>query len=108
MQIEHINAGDNIDAIAAVEGFDAIIVGPYDLSASMGKIGQVDCSEVQQAIARVRQTCLAKNIPLGIFAQDSRAALLAQNQGYRLICVGSDFTYLLTSAQQTLQQLKSS
>ncbi len=108
LQIEHINAVDNIDEIAAVAGFDAIIIGPYDLSASMGKIGQVDCPEVQQAIARVRQTCVKQNIPLGIFAKDSRAALLAQNQGYRLICVGLDFNYLLTGAQQTLQQLKSS
>ena len=42
LQVEHIDAVNNIDAIADVEGVDAIFVGPYDLSASMGKTGQLD------------------------------------------------------------------
>ena len=41
VQAEHIEAVDNIEEITAVEGLDALMVGPYDLSASMGKIGQV-------------------------------------------------------------------
>ena len=41
VQAEHIDAVENIEAIVKVEGVDAIFIGPYDLSASMGKMGQV-------------------------------------------------------------------
>lgn len=50
MQIETLEAVDNIEAIAAVDGVDALFVGPSDLSASMGFIGQPGHPEVKAKI----------------------------------------------------------
>lgn len=51
--IEHIDAVTEADGIASIEGVDAIFVGPYDLSASMGLAGQFDKKEVVQAIEKI-------------------------------------------------------
>jgi 2-dehydro-3-deoxyglucarate aldolase len=53
-QIEHIDAVRDIDDIVAVEGIDGVIIGPYDLSGSMGLVGQVDHPEVQGGGPRAR------------------------------------------------------
>ena len=55
IQIEHIEAVANIDAILAVEGLDIICIGPNDLSGSMGKLGQIDDPEVIAAIDLVAE-----------------------------------------------------
>src|SRR5215467_8176080 len=65
VQAEHATAVENIDAIARVPGVDAILLGPYDLSASLGKMGQVDDPKVVAAIARVTDACRAVGMPLG-------------------------------------------
>jgi len=50
IQAEHIDAVNNIDDIVKVDGIDAVFIGPYDLSASMGRMGEVDHPEVVEAI----------------------------------------------------------
>lgn len=106
IQAEHIEAVRNIDATARVAGIDAVFVGPYDLSASMGKMGQVGNPEVQQAIARVRDACLAAGLRLGIFGlrADSVAPYVAE--GFTLIAAGCDSVFLASAAQETLQELR--
>jgi len=52
VQAEHARAVDNIDAIVRVPGVDAVLLGPYDLSASLGKMGQIDDPVVVAAIGR--------------------------------------------------------
>lgn len=53
IQIETVEAVSNISSLLEVDGIDAVLIGPYDLSASMGRIGEVDHPEVQEAIRRV-------------------------------------------------------
>ena len=53
VQAETAEAVQNIEAIARVPGLDAVFVGPYDLSASLGHPGEVDHPEVRAAIGRV-------------------------------------------------------
>lgn len=55
VQVEHIDAVNNLEAILAVPGVDGYIIGPYDLSASMGHPGQFDRPEFLSAIAKVRE-----------------------------------------------------
>ena len=50
---ESSEAVENIDKIVTVKGVDAILVGPYDLSASLGKAGEIDHPIVQSAINRI-------------------------------------------------------
>ena len=107
LQIEHIEAVNNIHSILEVPGFDAILIGPFDLSASMSIIGQVDRPEVTEAIDRVKKACLEKEITCGIFAKDARSARQAKKDGFRLICVGIDIVSLWQSARSTLNQIDS-
>jgi 2-dehydro-3-deoxyglucarate aldolase/4-hydroxy-2-oxoheptanedioate aldolase len=104
IQIEHIDAVGNIDAILDVPGFDAAFIGPFDLSGSMGLTGQVGHPEVQKAITLVKEACFKRNIPVGIFAADSKGAISAKEAGYRLIGVGIDAMYLWKSAEQTVKE----
>lgn len=106
-QIEHIDAVKNIEAIIDVPGVDAILVGPFDLSASMGLTAQVNHPDVQKAIGSVKEACQKKNIPVGIFTTDSQSAISAKEAGFSLIGVGVDLTYLWKSAKQTVEQINS-
>lgn len=65
-QIEHINAVNNLTSILDVDGLDAIIIGPYDLSASMGKVGDLENIDVKNAVQTVLQEASEKNIACGI------------------------------------------
>jgi 2-keto-3-deoxy-L-rhamnonate aldolase RhmA len=106
VQVEHIDAVRNLEQILDTEGVDAILVGPYDLSASMGRAGMISDPEVQAAIARVRQVCLARKFPMGIFAGDATAARQALDQGFTLVAVSADVMLLAGAARQIVQALR--
>lgn len=106
IQAEHILAVQNIEALASVEGIDAVLVGPYDLSASMGLAGQVDHPEVQAAIEHVRCACQERGMPLGIFATTTQRANQFLSQGFSLLAVGSDAIFISQAAGSTLQHLR--
>lgn len=107
VQAEHIQAVENIDDIVRVPGVDAILLGPYDLSASLGKIGQIDDPEVTAAIDRVVTACRDVGMPLGYFGVSAAAVRPYMKQGCRLIVAGVDSTLLAGSAAALLKELKS-
>lgn len=107
IQAEHIDAVDNIDAIARVEGIDAVFIGPYDLSASMGKMGEVNDAEVVTAIDRVTLACKENNVALGYFGVDAKSVQPYIDKGYKLICAGVDAGFVTRGALQTLDELTS-
>ena len=59
VQAEHKDAVENIEAIASVPGVDAVLLGPYDLSASLGKMGEISDPVVTAAIDRITEACKA-------------------------------------------------
>ncbi len=101
VQAEHIRAVENIEAIVRVEGVDAVLIGPYDLSASMGLMGQVAHPDVQAAIGRVAAACLGAGTPLGIFGVSAAAVMPSIERGYTLIVAGVD-TLLLGGAAREM------
>ena len=105
IQAEHIDADDNIDAIARVEGIDAVFIGPYDLSASMGKMGEVNDAQVVAAIDRVTLACKENNVALGYFGVDATSVQPYIEKGYTLICAGVDAGFVTRGALQTLDEL---
>ena len=107
LQAEHIQAVENIRKIVEVPGIDAILVGPYDLSASMGKPGQVNHPEVIAAIELVTAACKDADISLGIFGLSDEAVSPYMEQGFNLIAVGVDAVFLGTAARDTLGKLRS-
>ncbi len=106
LQLEHHEAFENIDQILEVKGFDAVFIGPYDYSASVGKTGQVEDEEVQREIARINEKCRRKKIPVGIFGMNARAVKEYMLQGYSLITAGIDFLFLKETAEETLKALR--
>lgn len=90
VQIEHVDAVANIERILEVPGVDALFVGPYDLSASMGKTGRVSDQDVQEAIQKVTSAAKRAAIPLGIFGATAAAVEPQVRSGYTLIAVGMD------------------
>jgi len=106
VQIEHIQAVENIAAIVQVEGIDALMLGPYDLSSSMGLVGQVAHPDVIAAIDQVTNVCQAAGMPLGIFGVSAEAVQPYITRGYTLIIVGADGMLLGQAAAQLLAQVR--
>jgi 2-dehydro-3-deoxyglucarate aldolase/4-hydroxy-2-oxoheptanedioate aldolase len=106
VQAESAEAVENIEAIVQVPGIDAILVGPFDLSASLGKTGQLTDPVVQSAIGAITQACLAAGVRLGAFGVDPAAVQPFVELGYTLIAVGLDTMFLSTSASETLSAVK--
>jgi len=107
-QIEHINAVNELSGILDVPGVDGIIVGPYDLSASMGYPGEFDRADVVEALKRVDTVCLEKNCPLGfhVISSDHTKTLEQINFGYTFLAVSLDFFFLGDSARREMSELR--
>jgi 2-keto-3-deoxy-L-rhamnonate aldolase RhmA len=106
VQAEHARAVDNIEAIARVPGVDAVLLGPYDLSASLGLMGQIDHPNVVAAIRRVTDACRAARMPLGYFGVTAAVVRPYAAQGYTLLVAGVDTLYLGNGAKALLNELR--
>ncbi len=106
VQVEHVDSVRNLERILDAQGIDAVFVGPYDLSASMNKTGQVSDPEVQNAIEHIQRACASRNIPAGIFAGDVATAKKALEDGYTLIGMGTDVSMFANIASQIAQSLR--
>jgi 2-keto-3-deoxy-L-rhamnonate aldolase RhmA len=106
VQAEHITAVENIESIVRVKGIDAIQLGPYDLSASMGKMGQITDPEVVAAIDRIYTVSKAAGIPVGCFGVTTDAVQTDMQRGARMICAGTDTLFLSSAASDTLAAIK--
>lgn len=108
VQAEHAEAVANIEAIAAVPGIDGIFIGPYDLSASMGRPGRLDDPEVQAGIRRIREATLKAGLALGIYCDTAETAGRYMPQGFSLIGLATDLAYLIRAAGSALAQARES
>ncbi len=106
VQAEHIEAVENIESIVKTDGINAVLIGPYDLSASLGLMGQVDHPQVLEAIARVTKVCQDVGMPLGFFGTDAESVKHQMDQGFGLIVAGIDSLLLSGAASQLLMQLR--
>ncbi|MCZ2443748.1 MAG: 2,4-dihydroxyhept-2-ene-1,7-dioic acid aldolase [Flavobacteriales bacterium] len=108
VQIEHIEAVRNIDEILNTDGIDGIIIGPYDLSGSMGVPGEYHREEVKAAIQKVEQACLKYKKPLGFHVIQSDHHLLEEKVklGYSFLAFSLDFFFLGDKVRSEMQQFK--
>lgn len=106
IQCEHIESVKNLPAILQVEGIDAIFVGPYDLSASMGKTGQVKDKEVVANIEKIQSLCAEHNMPAGIFGGTPDAVKNYHHSGFNLVAVSIDMLMISQSAKKILSEMK--
>jgi 2-dehydro-3-deoxyglucarate aldolase len=105
-QVEHIDGVREINEILGVPGIDAVFIGPYDLSASLGKPGRIGDSEVAEAISAVRSACARKGVPAGVFAGDATAGRKALAEGFSLVCCGIDISLFARTASAIVQVLR--
>lgn len=102
--IEHVRANDNIEAILRVEGLDAVLIGPYDLSASMGLTAQFDHPDFRAAVDRIRVQANQHKIPCGVHVVAPAQQQLKQRieEGYRFLAYSIDAVFLLESSKRTI------
>ena len=105
LQAESAEAVEHIDDIVSLKGLDAILIGPYDLSASLGLPGQIDHPTVQKAINKIIKSCTAANVSMGFFGVSAEAVLPYKEKGFTLLTVGVDTGFIIKSASQTLAEM---
>jgi 4-hydroxy-2-oxoheptanedioate aldolase len=106
VQIETREAVQNVSEILSVEAIDAYFVGPMDLSAALGHIGDTNHPVVAETIAKiVAAGKKAKKIG-GIYAFSVEDIQKRIGQGFQLISFGSDSRLMMGAAQEALKKIK--
>ena len=106
LQVEHIEGVRNIESIVEVPGIGAILIGPFDLSGSLGLLGQITHPQVQKAIEEIKCHCEKAGVPAGIFAVDAESARGFIEEGFNLIALSMDSIYLWQSAKAALDEAR--
>lgn len=107
-QIEHIDAIKNLEAILSVEGIDGTIIGPYDLSGSLGKPGRYDDEDVKQAIREYEKVAKTHDKLIGfhVIQPDYSLVLDKIGQGYNFIAFSLDTLFLGSLCRNQMNSLK--
>jgi len=108
VQVEHIDAVNNLESILSVDGVDGYIIGPYDLSGSMGIPGQFDHPELLQAMERIQTVATKLNVTGGIHVVEPDALQLQQkiNEGQKFIAYSVDIRMLDRACRDGLSKVK--
>jgi 2-keto-3-deoxy-L-rhamnonate aldolase RhmA len=106
VQLETEQAVRALDSIAAVDGVDAIFIGPADLSASMGHIGQPLHPAVTELITEAVERCQALGKPIGTLGATPDQVVHYRAMGFGYLAVSSDLGLLMRGASGALQSLR--
>ena len=106
IQLETPQAVDALEKIAAVPGVDALFLGPGDLSANMGYIGDIAHPAVQQVIADVAKRCQAIGIPCGIVGPTPDMVSRFIALGYAYVAVASDMGMMMRQANAFIEAIR--
>lgn len=99
VQVESVEGVEAAAEIAAVEGVDGVFVGPSDLAASMGLLGQQTHADVTAAVLRAFEAVKAAGKPVGVNAFDPDAAQAYVEAGADFILVGADVALLARGSE---------
>lgn len=103
VQIETALAVENVASIAAVDGVDGLFIGPSDLAASMGLLGQQDHPDVVAAVEHCIRTIVALGKPVGVNAFAPATAEHYLAAGANFVLVGADVAILARSSEALAQ-----
>lgn len=107
VQIEHADAVRDIDAILAVPGLTSVVIGPNDLSGSLGHMGEPRHPQVLRAIDTVLASARSAGVPVGIAVGDDPAVLCEWiDKGVSWIAIGADFVLLTAAARRAVQSIR--
>lgn len=99
VQVETATAVDAAGAIAAVDGVDGVFVGPSDLAASLGLLGQQTHPDVTAAVLRAFTAVKDAGIPVGVNAFDPEVAQSYLDAGADFVLVGADVAMLARGSE---------
>ena len=106
MQVETIRVVQALPGILEVDGVDGVFIGPSDLSASMGHIGNARHPDVVKVIREILQKTRAAGKAAGILVLDPAQAREYRDCGANMIGIGTDTLLLANSAQQLANSVK--
>jgi 2-keto-3-deoxy-L-rhamnonate aldolase RhmA len=106
VELETPQALAQLEAVAQVEGVDAIFVGPADLSAQLGHAGQTMHPEVMRLMGDAAQRCRRLGIPVGTVGASPDVVTQFRAMGFNFIAVASDLGLLMRGAQAVVQSLR--
>ena len=102
VQIETVAALAQLERIAEVPGVDSIFIGPSDLAASMGHLGDIMHTDVQRNLEQAAKDCRRIGIPCGCLGGNPEMTLRFRDYGYSWMAMGSDIGMLVSRAQEWL------
>ena len=103
-QIETRSALDQLEDIASVDGIDGIFIGPSDLSADLGHLGDPGSAATQELIGQAATRCRAIGVPAGILTAGIEAAHRYFELGYTFVAVGADVVILRNGADALVKE----
>ncbi len=108
VQIEHIKAVDSLEAICDVAGVDLLIVGPKDLSGSLGILGETRDSLIMPVYDRIAEICLKKKMPFGVSLAPNDEESIKEwiGRGISVLSCGDDISFLAMGARGTISHIK--
>jgi len=92
-QIEKLKGGNNVEEIFLLDGFDHIMIGPYDLSASLGIPGEFDNKKYLDCVAKVKEKVSEEKMAVHIPSNVKKE--IKKYKNYGIIAIGMDTTFLL-------------
>jgi 2-dehydro-3-deoxyglucarate aldolase len=108
VQVEHIKAVENLEAILSTEGVDGFIVGPYDLSGSLGIPGQFDHALMIEAMSKIQTFLKSSSKVSGYHVVEPDVDQLQQRvqEGYRFLAYSVDIRMLDACCRSAMKKIK--
>lgn len=106
IQVERKRAIEDIDDLISVRGVDAVIIGPNDLSISLGVPGETNSEPMINAIQKVVDACEKIGIASGIHVRDMKTLMFWKRRGMRMLTYSTEASMLLSSATQAVNEIK--
>jgi 4-hydroxy-2-oxoheptanedioate aldolase len=106
VQVETRSALGELEAIAEIEGVDGVFIGPSDLAASLGHVGNPQHPDVQKAIKNAVERLTAVGKPAGMLTGNEEEAKRYIDWGYKFVAIGSDVGLLAKHADALLKRFK--
>ncbi len=108
LQIETVKAFERREELISVPGIDAVMIGPADLSISLGVPGEFEHPKMVETIEAVRDTCVKLGVAPGIHCRTAALAKFWRDKGMKFLSTGSEAAFLFEKASEVVAALKAS
>jgi 2-dehydro-3-deoxyglucarate aldolase/4-hydroxy-2-oxoheptanedioate aldolase len=106
VQIETRTALDRIEDLLSVPNIDAVLIGPGDLSVSLGVPGQFEHPTLAAAVEKIRESCERHGVAPGMHVRTLALAKHWRDRGLRFLSCSSDIGFILEKARETVAALR--